>query len=77
MRKTFCALVLVLALCGSTVAGDITNPPAPAPGDMGTPPLAVEDINNPPSATQSSDDQTADSFAEAALSVLDSVLALF
>jgi hypothetical protein len=77
MRKTFCASVLVLALCGSAFAGDAGCPPAPAPGDMGTPPLAAGDIECPPSATQSPDDQTADGLAEAALSVLNSVLALF
>jgi hypothetical protein len=76
MRKTLYASVLVLALCGSALAGDINSPPAPIAGDMGCPPLAAGDITNPPSATQSSDDQTADGLAEAALSVLNSVLAL-
>jgi hypothetical protein len=76
MRKTFCASVLVLALCGSAFAGDITNPPAPAPGDISCPPLAAGDITNPPGTIQSSDDQTTDGLTEAALAVLDSVLAL-
>jgi len=85
MRKSLYASVLVLALCGSVSAGDITNPPI-APGD----------IDCPPSTTQSSGYQTADgwigtgataddgiingddadSLAEAALTVLNSVLAL-
>jgi hypothetical protein len=74
MGKTLCASVLVLALCCSAFAGDIPNPPAP--GDMGCPPLAAGDINSPPGATQSSDDQTTDDLAAAALSVINSVLAL-
>ena len=87
MRKTLCASVLVLALCGSALAGDIECPPI-APGD----------IPSPPSSAQSSGNQTtdgtvgtetpataadgiihgdnADSLAEAALTVLNSVLAL-
>lgn len=86
MRKTLCASVLVLSLCGSAFAGD-----------MGTPPVASGDINSPPAASQSDGAQTtdgstdtgasgptadmaadgeADSLAAAALSFLDSVLAL-
>lgn len=86
MRKTFCASVLVLSLCVSALAGD-----------MGTPPLASGDVNNPPASSQPNGDQTtdgstdtgtsgpaddpaadgdADSLAAAALSVLDSLLAL-
>jgi hypothetical protein len=74
MRKTLGVSVLILALCGSAFAGDIPNPPAP--GDIGCPPLAAGDSNCPPSATQSSNDQTADGLADAALSVINSVLAL-
>jgi len=88
MRKTLCASILVLVLCGSTFAGDISCPPI-APGD----------ISNPPSASQSSSDQNADgeigtgvpapttdgnihgdnagSLTAAMLTVLNSVLALF
>ena len=88
MRKTLCASVLVLALCGSALAGDINSPPI-APGD----------ISNPPGASQASSNQTADgsvsmgtpdtaangiihgddvdSLTAAALTVLNSVLALF
>jgi hypothetical protein len=76
MRKTFCASVLVLALCGSAFAGDIGCPPITAPSDIETPLLAAGDIECPPSTTQSFDDQTADGFAEAVLNVLNSVLAL-
>jgi hypothetical protein len=87
MRKTLCASVLVLALCGSALAGDIECPP-----------IAPSNIPNPPSVSQSSGNQTADgsiatgapdaaadgiingdnanSVAAAALTVLNSVLAL-
>jgi hypothetical protein len=75
MRKTLRVSVLVLSLCGSAFAGDIPNPPAPA--DMSCPPLAAGDSSSPPSTTQSSDAQTADGLAGAALNALDSVLALF
>lgn len=77
MRKTLCVSALVLALCGSALAGDINSPPAPAPGNIPTPPHAAADINNPPGTIQSSDDQTADGLSEAALDILDTVLALF
>jgi hypothetical protein len=78
MRKTLCASVLVLALCGSALAGEITNPPSPAT-TSGTsyPVLAAGDISSPPGVNLSSDDQTADGLAEAALWVIDSVLGLF
>ena len=76
MRKTICASILVLALCGSAFAGDAGCPPI-APDDAGTPPLPAGDISSPPSATQSSDDLTADGLVEAALDILDTVLALF
>jgi hypothetical protein len=88
MRKTLCASVLVLALCGSALAGDIECPPIVAPGG----------INNPPSASESFSVQTADGWigtgaaaptadgiihgdnadglAAAALTVINSVLAL-
>lgn len=81
MRKTLCASVLVLVLCGSAFAGD-----------MGTPPIAPGDIPNPPSAPQTTDgttdtsaaaataditsDDNAGDLAAAALSVINSVLAL-
>jgi hypothetical protein len=74
MRKTLCASVLVLALCGSALAGEITNPPSPA--DCGLS-CSSTDGGDIPGATLSSDDQTADGLAEAALWVIDSVLGLF
>jgi hypothetical protein len=80
MRKTICASVLVLALCGSALGGDINNPPIVDP----------DNTRSLPSAPQTSDEQTADgqlgtgetataadAVAAAALSVLDSMLALF
>ncbi len=75
MRKTFSALVLVLALGSTVFAGDIPSPPAP--DDFTNQSLTAEDTSSMSSAIQSPDDQTADLFAEAALTVLDSVLALF
>jgi hypothetical protein len=86
MLKTLCALVLVLALCGSAFAGD-----------MGTPPIAPLNISSPPRASQLPAVQTvdgstevgasaptadmtaggdADGFATTALSVINSLLAL-
>lgn len=69
MRKTLRASVLLLALCGSAFAGDISNPSAPQP-----PPLSM-------TAEEHATDgeiQTgaADSFTEMLLSVLESVLSL-
>jgi hypothetical protein len=77
MRKTICASVLVCALCVTTLAGDILNPPAP---------VNVEDS---PNATLSSVDQStdgwtgdetsdpsADRITSAALTLLDTVLTL-
>ena len=73
MRKTICASVLVCALCVTTLAGDILNPPAP---------VNFEDSSD---TTLSSGEQTADGIthgdnedgvAAAALSLLNSVLAL-
>lgn len=86
MRKTFCASVLVLALCGSAFAGDIgcppiapgdiPSPPASTSGDINSPPLVAGDIECPPGVTQSSGDQTADMLADAVLTAINSVLAL-
>jgi hypothetical protein len=56
--------------------GDIPSPPSSTSGDISNPPLAAGDIECPPGVTQSSDDQTAHVLAEAALTVLNSVLAL-
>ena len=77
MRKTFSTLALVLALGATVLAGDIPSPPAPSPAQMSDSTLAAEEIINPLSSTQSPDEQFADGLAEAALNVLNSVLALF
>ena len=79
MRKTICVSILVLALCGTTLAGEIECPPLVSSGD----------INNPPNASQSADAQiivtpsdaeasatTADVLVETALNAISSVLAL-
>jgi hypothetical protein len=69
MRKTLRVSVLMLALCGSAFAGDISNPSAPQPP--------------PPSITaeeRAADDEmqtgAADSLIETLLSVFESVLTL-
>ncbi|HWS90408.1 MAG TPA: hypothetical protein VN282_25790 [Pyrinomonadaceae bacterium] len=77
MRKTFSALVLVLALGATVFAGDIPSPPAPTSGNSTSKPSASEETSPTPGASDSADYQTADLLAEAALTVLDSVLALF
>ena len=77
MRKTLCASVLVWTLCVPTLAGDILNPPAPVK------------LENSPNAILSSVDQSvdgwtgdetsdpsADGITAAALTLLDTVLAL-
>ena len=51
MRKAVTVLALLLALCGSTLAGDIPNPPVvtptpqqqTAPGEIPNPPAALID----------------------------------
>lgn len=77
MRKTFCASVLVLALCGSALAGDITNPPSPDKCGISCPSPAAEDSSNPTGESLSSYDQTDDGLSGAALWLIDSVLGLF
>jgi hypothetical protein len=77
MRKTLSALVLALVFCSTVLAGDIPSPPASTASDISNPPRAVEDISSPPSAIQSSDAQTADGLMEAALNVINTMLALF
>ncbi|MBV8856302.1 MAG: hypothetical protein JOZ02_05000 [Acidobacteria bacterium] len=77
MRKTLSASILVLALCSTVFAGDIPSPPAPCAGNISNPPLSAGDILSPPNAIPSPVDQTAGGLAGAALTVLDSVLALF
>lgn len=68
MRKTLCASVLLLALCGSAFAGDISNPSAPQP----PPPSNM-------TAEKTTTDEviqtgTADGFTETLLSVLETAL---
>lgn len=69
MRKTLCASVLMLALCGSAYAGDMSNPSAPQP-----PPLP----QNMPAGETTADGVIqigeADSFTETLLSVLETAL---
>ena len=82
MRKSLCVSVLVLVLCGSAAAGDISSPPAPTPNSISDTSFAAEETSSLSGGTQSGETQSADDptaylFAEAALTVLDSVLALF
>jgi hypothetical protein len=74
MRKTLCATILVLALCGSTLAGDVNNPPLDDPIDMPNrtfvPPTSGEET-----ADDIIQDDTTNSVA-AALTLLNTVLAL-
>ena len=68
MRKTLCASVLMLALCGSAVAGDMSTPSAPQP----PPPsnmTAEETVTDGGIQTG-----TADGFTETLLSVLETAL---
>jgi hypothetical protein len=85
MRKSLYASVLVLALCGSSFAGDMGCPPAP--GDTNNPPSAplstgVQNTNDMTDTSTSSEtvevipSDNADDFAATALSVINSVLAL-
>lgn len=76
MRKTFCASVLLLVLCGSALAGDITNPPAPADCGLNCLPPSVE-MPQRTGASLSPYGRTDDGLAEAALWVINSVLGLF
>ncbi len=76
MRKTFCASVLVLALCGSALAGDITNPPSPSDCTVNCPPTSGE-IPDSTGPSVSSYVQTDDGLSEAARWFVDSVLGLF
>jgi hypothetical protein len=77
MRKSFSALVLVLALGATVFAGDIPSPPAPTSDKNTNTSSASEETTSTSSAPESADDQSTDLFAEAALTVLDSVLMLF
>jgi len=68
MRKTLCASVLMLALCGSAFAGDMSNPSAPQqppPQTMTTEETATDGVMQT---------GTADGFTETLLSVLETAL---
>jgi hypothetical protein len=77
MRKTICASVLVWALCVPTLAGDILNPPAPATFDDST---CATRLSGDQSADdwvgRETTDPSVDSITAAALSLLETVLAL-
>jgi hypothetical protein len=78
MRKTLYASVLVLALCGAALAGDISCPPI-APGDIPSPPSAAQpsgDQTNDGSTNTETPDSTAAVLAETTLTVINTVLAL-
>ena len=87
MRKALYALVLVLALSNSVFAGDIPSPPAP--GDISNPSSPIQSSDDQATddrtATGASAPETdgiihgddADSLTAAALTVLNTVLALF
>ena len=68
MRKTLCASVLMLTLCGSAFAGDMSTPSAPQP-----PPPSNMTAEEPATdgMTQTGE---ADGFTETLLSVLETAL---
>jgi hypothetical protein len=77
MRKTICASVLVLALCVSTLAGDILNPPAPTkPANSPDATLTYVDQSADDWTVDETSDPSADAMMTAALTLLDTVLAL-
>ncbi len=88
MRKTLCASVFVLALCGSALAGDMSNPPL-ARGDMTGPVDASELSSTQATGGWSGTGEAStegdgiilvddvDGLTAAALTVLNSMLALF
>ena len=77
MRKTFSAFVLVLALGSTVFAGDIPSPPAPTHDSTANTSFTSEETGSLSGEAQSADDPTADLFAGAALTLLNSVLTLF
>ena len=74
MRKTICASVLVWAFCVPTLAGDILNPPAPVNSPNAT--LTSVDQSADDWAADETSDPSADAITTAALTLLDTVLAL-
>jgi hypothetical protein len=75
MRKSLCATALVLALCASVYAGDIHSPPIVVPKEVPRQPFAPPMCGEPPADGRLYGDN-ADGFTTAALTVLNSVLAL-
>ena len=87
MRKTLYASVFVLVLCGSAFAGDINSPPI-APCTINCPPSApltsggepadgrISTVAEAPAADDITYDDYTDGITAAALTVLNSVLAL-
>lgn len=73
MRKILRAAALTLTLCAPAFAGDIPNPPAPPPNPTS---IVVEEPVEEP-ASDRGESEVTDIFMEAALNLLDSVLALF
>lgn len=85
MRKILCVAALVLALCGSAYAGDVSSPPLTDGGVSGTlnapqtPGEQTADAwigTGAPAADGIIQDDTADGITTAALTLLSSVLAL-
>lgn len=77
MRKTIYASVLVCALCVTTLAGDILNPPAPANFKISpNAPLSSGDQFADDWGGDETSDPSADRITAAALTLLDTVLAL-
>ena len=77
MRKTLRAAVFTLALCAPAAAGDIPNPPAPQPPSITVPEEPANSGDGTQAADSGSETQAADSLTEAALNLIESVLALF
>lgn len=75
MRKNLCATILVLALCGSALAGDVSTPPLVRPDNVPKP-LTVPQIYSEQTDDGVPQDDNADGVAAAAMSILNSVLAL-
>ncbi|MET0650774.1 MAG: hypothetical protein ABW208_29545 [Pyrinomonadaceae bacterium] len=83
MRKNICALFLMLALSGSTFAGDMNSPPAPSPGVISTPRVpptpgmrTAENWGEDPAADGILYNDYVDGIAAGALAALNSMLAL-
>ena len=77
MRKTICASVLVCALCVTTLAGDILNPPAPVTfKDSSNATVSSVDQSADGLTPDETSDPSADRITVAALTLLDTVLAL-